>query len=284
MSNAVLKIIDNAVKKTELNAALNTVDYINKDGLLVCGKCQTLKQKKMNHELFGGEKIISHSCQCQHEKDKKEQKEFEYNQRQMKVEILKNQAISDQNYFKFTFENDDGKNPKVSNACKKYANNFPEMLAKNNGLIFCGNVGTGKTFMAVCIANAVLNLGYSALVTNIPSLINTLSGNQDDKNYTLKQIAKVDLLVLDDLGVERDTSYAIEKIFEIIDTRYRSGKPLVVTTNLKIKDMKTCDKESYKRIYDRVLEFCFPIPVLGESRRIRESEAKNMEMKNFLGI
>lgn len=83
-------------------------------------------------------------------------------------------------------------------------------------------------------------------MTNIPSLITKLGHSQEEKNYVLDKISYVSLLVIDDLGVERDTPYSLEKIYEIIDTRYRSGKPLIITTNLKYKDMKAETNISYK--------------------------------------
>jgi len=284
VSNAVLKIINNTVANAENNAVSGEDDYIGEDGLLVCGECGENKQALMDFKGFGGMKPRPRMCRCDREKEEELRKEFEEGQRRMHVENLRSMGITDKSYYRYTFSQDDNQNSKISVACKRYADNFAEMLCKNQGLLFCGKVGTGKTFFAVCIANAVLEQCRSVLVTNIPALMNSLSGNQDDKNYTLKQIAKVDLLVLDDLGVERDTSYATEKIYEIIDTRYRAGKPLIVTTNLKASEMRTCEKDSYKRIYDRILERCYVIPVLGESRRTKEAERNEKEMKKFLGV
>lgn len=270
------------------NVALNVInngDFLDSDGLLVCGKCGEKKQVKFDFRpKFNFEKILTKRCRCEREKFERDQEVFERNQKILRIERLKNNAISDKNYLLYTFANDDRKNLKISNACRKYAENFSDMLAQNNGLIFCGNVGTGKTFYAACIANSVLEQGLTALVTNIPNLLNRLSADQDEKTRTLKIISNVSLLVLDDLGAERDTTYALEKIFEIVDTRYRAAKPLIVTTNLQVQDMKTCSNDGYKRIFDRILHHCFPLVFVGESRRISESEARNQAMKNFLGV
>lgn len=202
----------------------------------------------------------------------------------MLINKFRKEGITDDNYLKYTFSHDDNKNSNISRACRKYADSFSDMYKRGLGLIFCGQIGTGKTFYAGCIANEVISQARSVLMTNIPSLITKLGYSQEEKNYVLDKISYVSLLVIDDLGVERDTPYSLEKIYEIIDTRYRSGKPLIITTNLKYKDMKTEENISYKRIYDRILQMCHPVPVLGESRR-NEKALKSAEfMNNFLGL
>ena len=202
----------------------------------------------------------------------------------MLIDKFRKEGITDENYLKYTFEHDDNKNPDISRACKRYADNFTDMYRLNKGLIFCGQVGTGKTFYAGCIANAVISQARSVLITNIPSLITKLGYSQEEKNYILNKISCVSLLVIDDLGVERDTPYSLEKIYEIIDTRYRSGKPLIITTNLKYKDMKSDENTSYRRIYDRILQMCHPVAVLGESRRSQKAQESSDFMNDFLGL
>ncbi len=75
------------------------------------------------------------------------------------------------------------------------------------------------------------------------------------------------LLVIDDLGVERSTEYAMEKMFTVIDSRYRSRKPLIVTTNLKLEEIKNPPDLTHARIYDRILERCAPVLFSGKNFR-----------------
>ena len=80
------------------------------------------------------------------------------------------------------------------------------------------------------------------------------------------------LLIIDDLGAERGTDYALEKVYNIIDSRYLSGKPLILTTNMTLKDMQESEDIRYRRIYDRIFEMCFPEGLqaeVGEKRRRR---------------
>ena len=76
-----------------------------------------------------------------------------------------------------------------------------------------------------------------------------------------------DLLIIDDLGAERNTEYALEQMFSIIDSRYRCNKPLIVTTNLKLNELKHPPDLARARIYDRILERCAPILFAGKNFR-----------------
>ena len=75
------------------------------------------------------------------------------------------------------------------------------------------------------------------------------------------------LLRIDDLGAERNTEYALEQMFSIIDSRYRCNKPLIVTTNMKLNELKHPPDLAHARIYDRILECCAPILFAGKNFR-----------------
>jgi DNA replication protein DnaC len=108
----------------------------------------------------------------------------------------------------------------------------------------------------------------------------------DDNNMDLlDRLQRYELVVIDDLGVERGTSYASEQVYSIIDTRYRSGKPLIVTTNLSPDDFKNADNLAHKRVCDRIIESS-PIVVKleGESRRKEIGKAKREKYQQILGF
>ena len=84
---------------------------------------------------------------------------------------------------------------------------------------------------------------------------------------SLMSESEIKLLVIDDLGVESQTDYALEIIFSVIDGRYKNGQPLIITTNLTLEQLENPAKVEQSRIYDRILEMCFPIKVQGESLR-----------------
>jgi DNA replication protein DnaC len=86
------------------------------------------------------------------------------------------------------------------------------------------------------------------------------------------------------LGIERDTGYAKEQVFNIIDSRYRAGLPMIITTNLTMQKLATEGDLADKRVYDRILERCYPVEVAGESRRMKKLIESRDDMKNILGI
>ena len=77
-----------------------------------------------------------------------------------------------------------------------------------------------------------------------------------DRNANINSFNSFPLLIIDDLGVERNSEFAREQVFHIIDSRYRSQLPMIVTTNLTLKELKDPGDLARARIYDRVLERC----------------------------
>lgn len=151
-----------------------------------------------------------------------------------------------------------------------YVDNWQEMKRENTGLLFWGDVGTGKSFTAACIANALMEQEVSVLMRNMGDF---MSGDFEEREELCRSIASYGLVILDDLGMERGTEYGLETAFRVIDARCESGKPTIITTNLSLQDLKTPKDLMHQRIYDRVLEMCTPICFSGES--LREEIHKN---------
>ncbi len=261
-------------------------DYLDEEGFLMCGKCHTRKQYDADMTvLFGEIRRVPIMCKCEKEKQDAEKEARRLEELSRKISKLKESGITDPEYLRWTLEADDGAQPKLSAAVRRYVDKWPEMREKNMGLMFYGPVGTGKSFFAACIANAIINKGIPALMTNVPALITAMSKDfEKDKAQILSRISDVPLLVLDDVGIERTTEYAYEKLQEIVDTRYRSGKPLIITTNLSPKELAQPTDMRYKRVYDRLLELCYPVKVDGSSRRLGKAYQKSKDAKELLGL
>ena len=129
------------------------------------------------------------------------------------------------------------------------------MKANASGLLIWGDVGTGKSFFAGCIANALLEKGVPVLMTNFSRILNTLTVMHfEDRNQFINSLNRYSLLIIDDLGIERNSDFALEQVFNVIDCRYRSKKPLIITTNLTLSELNNAADIAHKRIYDRILE------------------------------
>ena len=155
------------------------------------------------------------------------------------------------------------------------------MRKRNVGLLFYGDVGMGKSYAAYCIANALIDRGIFVLATSLPKLLSSIQSNFGDQSEVLRDIEEAELVVIDDLGVERTGSFGQEKVFEVIDTRTKSGRPLIVTTNLDPTDLQT-EETRYKRVYDRIVGQCHPVKFIGESLRRRAARESRQEVQRIL--
>ena len=143
-----------------------------------------------------------------------------------------------------------------------------------------------KSCEIVCVTAMYANTLVSVSVTNFPRILNTLQGTFDDERQKrIDRLQQYSLLVIDDLGVERDTAFSVEQVYNVIDTRARSGKPLIVTTNLSMKDLQNPPTLAHKRIYDRVLEMCpIRLKLTGESRRVSNANDRKEKARRLLGL
>ena len=130
---------------------------------------------------------------------------------------------------------------------------------------------------------ALLEQDVPVLMTNFPTILNRMTGLfGSDRADFLANLNAYDLLILDDLGAERGTEYALEQVFAVIDARYRSRKPLIVTTNLTLDALKHPDDLAHARIYDRILEICAPILFGGENLRVEKANEMKTAARNLL--
>lgn len=237
-------------------------DYTDENGLLICGKCHTPCQTDVT--FFGNKLRVYCACKCVMEEYEREKAERAALDVRRQAEQMRQEGFYDRAYLGMTFERDDRPEHTLSKAARHYVENFAP-TAEQHGVLFTGNVGTGKTFYACCIANAVIDRGYTAWVTTLQPLIRALY-DYDSANKTIDRIRKVDLLVLDDLGATAQNDYTMDRLFEIVDARYRSGKPMIVTTNLNPDEARNMNL-GMRRIFDRLTQRCKSVVVDGESRR-----------------
>ena len=195
-------MLDNLVQKSLEHSTEKPGDYM-KDGVLCCGVCGKPKQKKIHFPNMG-DRLVGIACDCtESEKasvdDANDTAAFETMMERRRIE----DSIVDPSYRKVTFADDDGANPKISKICRKYVDQWDKVSTENIGILFRGPVGTGKSFFACCIANELLKKRVPTAVTSFPRLLNLLQ-NSKDRQGLLDRLSTYKLLVIDDLGVERD--------------------------------------------------------------------------------
>ena len=181
----------------------------------------------------------------------------------------------------WTFENDNGQNPQTAIA-RRYTEKWETMKEKNMGLLFWGGVGTGKSYLAACIANALMEQEIPVRMTNFAAILNDLAASFKGRNEYISRLCRYPLLVLDDFGMERDTAYGLEQVYSVIDSRYRSRRPLIVTTNLTLQEIQNPTDTAHARIYDRLLEMCAPVRFTGGNFRKGMAQSKLEELKKLI--
>ena len=239
-------------------------DYI-KDGLLFCHKCNTPKQCRT--EILGRQRIVPCMCECEAAEHKRKEAEEEKRKALEKISRLKAMGES-----------------KVSKAARNYVENFDTFYKSGKGILFYGAVGTGKTFLSACIVNALIEKGHPCLCTNFARITNTIQSKFEGRQEYLDSLNKFHLLVIDDLAAERDTEFMGEIIMNIIDSRYRAGKPIIVTTNLTAQELRNPANIRRARIFSRLFEMTVMIEVTGPDRRKQKAIDDYGRFAQILGI
>lgn len=249
----------------------NPQDY-EKDGLLYCGVCGERKQAWIDWmpDENGKKqtKLVPVMCKCEEAADNRndiedKRKRFAHELRQLRDTY----SVQQEGANHITFETDDNPDGKISRTLRRYVEKWDEMRDNNIGILLYGNKGTGKSFYAACVANALADNGVRTCFTTTARMMNILQGTWE-KTGAIDHLNNFRLVVLDDLGAERDTPYGSEMMYNIIDSRYRVGMPIIITTNIDIDEMQKETDLWRSRLYDRILEMCpMTIRVIGESRR-----------------
>ena len=257
--------------------------------LKTCSNCNSPKEAII--EAFGRKIKVPVMCKCEEQKYNQLKEEEERKQKIMRLERLRKYSLMDKQFEQCTFKNFevDESNKQYFNLAKRYVEKFDEVKSNNLGLLLHGPTGTGKTYLAFCIANELLNRLVPVIAISSISLLNRLK--ETYKRYgsegeieIINSLKNASLLILDDLGAENTTDWAKEKIYEIIDSRYRDKKPIIITTNLSLEQLKEkmAGDDGVYRTYDRIIEMCTPLEIKGKPRRIEAAKEKGKLLRELL--
>ena len=279
------------VLETAIQGAQSTKtegDYVGNDGLLHCGKCGEPKETEqpMPEALwprFGKTRKLPILCKCENEKAEQIKREEEERERTEATKAAREKCFPYPALQDMTFKTDDGKNAGISKLCRRFVDKFEEFKAAGAGLLMYGAVGSGKTFHAATIANGVIDRGYTALFTSISTLGARMTANYgSNKLEILQDICKYNLVILDDLGIERTTDAMNENVYQIVNALYSNKNTLIFTTNLDPGAMLAETDPNRQRIYSRIFEMCQPVEVKGTDRRREVSEQRAALYKSLI--
>lgn len=168
--------------------------------------------------------------------------------------------------------------PDQIRAVRRYVRAIDTNIDTGRGLWIQGNVGTGKTTLAMLVSKAALDAGRSVAIYSLPRLLNLLRESMESEGGLLDlldRLTAVDLLHIDDLGAENRTDWVLEQLYSIVNSRYEAERPIVATTNLMPDELS---ERLGPRTVSRLVEICGDlIPLYGEDKR-REFRAARTDM------
>lgn len=255
-----------------INKAAERWREMKEYGIPTCPKCGCAEFAE--REYNGVMVVLPVTCRCDDALAKKE----EAARKAAAVDALRKNCFTAGSYIGYTFESCDERNPKEVNAAKAYVENFAAFAAEGRGLLLFGDVGGGKTYIAASIANALMEKGRRVIMRTVSDLIYAM---QDRGNPLASSMMGCDLLIIDDYGAERDTEWSKEGLYRVVDGRYASRRPMLISTNLTTGELASAAMMD-RRINDRLLERCRPIRIPVVKRRV--SRANYEEMDKILGL
>jgi DNA replication protein DnaC len=162
--------------------------------------------------------------------------------------------------------------PFVVDAVRRYAGDIDGNLDRGQGVWLHGDVGTGKTTLAMLISRHALEAGRSVAIYSLPRLLSELRKTFDESSdvsylQLLDSLTMVDLLHIDDVGAERSNPWVLEQLYSIVNARYEEEKSVVITTNLEHDELA---EQIGQRTVSRLIEMCgdLKLPLHGGDRRL----------------
>jgi DNA replication protein DnaC len=193
-----------------------------------------------------------------------------------RIKKFNNLSINDRNNSTDIFSNvthTAKEEEEIISKMKTYSERFAKAKEDNVGLLLMGKPGTGKTFLGNCITNEIESKGYSVLSFNLSGYLRKIQESYNGKDVSNEDVLldaakNADLLYIDDLGSEKLTEWGKEKVYNLIDTRYRANKPILITTNLdRIGLEQQLSLNGSDKLLDRLIGMTKPFVFNWSSRR-----------------
>ena len=168
-----------------------------------------------------------------------------------------------------------GMDPHLLRSVRDYVRDVDASLDGGRGLWLAGDVGTGKTSLAMLVSLAAEKAGRSVAIYPVTRLLAEIKDTYDSQNggsymSLFRRLCAVDLLHLDDLGAERRTDWVLEQLYSVVNERWQDERSIVITTNtLNLDELR---EQIGARTVSRLLEICGePLPIMGEDLRLKSA-------------
>jgi len=250
------------------------------DGDEVCKWCER-PLTAHTYDFFGKKRTFGYeNCSCEGFLEAKKEyderlstifeEEYGYMYKQH-ISLLIERSMIPKRWENRTFEHFEvnDKNRQAFEISKLYAESFSK--STTDGVLLTGTVGTGKTHLSAAIALYLLEREYKVMFGTVTTLLskirNTFGNNRESEQEVFDSMIRCQLLVVDDIGKEKATEWVEQTLYEIINTRYENNKPLIITTNFGLGDLKDRYPNVGEALIDRILEMCKGVKMTGDSWR-----------------
>ena len=240
-------------------------DFIGADKRLHCGVCLECKEYKLPNGHY-----VPSACRCKRMAYEAEQERQRQQDMMNRVnELARFNMLGTAKLKGATFDTAEQREDGAAayRIGRQYVRDFEAIRTGEDdlkGLLLYGPPGTGKTHLAACIANALMAECVPVLFTSVIELTGLF---EDELSEVLYRMRSARLLILDDLGAERSTDFKIEQVYNVVNSRCNDMKPLIVTTNCTLDEMRGEKDLRYRRIWERVRSMCREVRMDGESWR-----------------
>lgn len=155
------------------------------------------------------------------------------------------------------FDEDDNRNPEVTELCKLYVKDFLNNRPQKRSLFFNGKSKSGKTFYSSCIANELLWRANGVLCSDMRILIKKIEFSEESRLSFFNQVNTLDLIVIDELGEIEGELYLTDDMIAILKERFLSGKATIITSSVPLEKISRGIRNS--RISAKFKSLCYPI-------------------------
>lgn len=162
--------------------------------------------------------------------------------------------------------------PRGYDIATAYVRDWEKRRTDGQGLMLVGPVGCGKSHLLYAVLQELVCRGVTCFGQTVPDLLDELRPGNGDSDEKLRLLREIQLLLLDDLGAQRDTEWVTERLFVILNARYNAMLPTLITSNLTLEELDKAP--GWKRITDRILEMCDVVRLDGPSQRVRMAKER----------